>query len=41
MHVNEFQASTLLASQGISCQIHAVGKAERILFADLVTNVVQ
>ena len=34
-----FQAGTILTSQVMDCQVHAIGKAIRPLFADLVTNI--
>ena len=37
--MTKFQAGTILTSQVMDCQVHAIGKAIRPLFADLVTNI--
>ena len=35
--MKKFQAGTLLLSQVLGCQVHAIGKAIRPTFADTVT----
>ena len=37
--VTKFQASTILTSQVVDCQVHTIGKAIRSFFADLVTYI--
>ena len=36
-NVTKFQDGTILTSQVMDCQVYAIGKAIRPLFADLVT----
>ena len=36
--MTKFQAGTILISQVMDCQVYAIGKATRTLFADPVTN---
>ena len=36
--MTKFQAGTILTSQVMDCQVHAIGKVIRPLFVDLVTN---
>ena len=35
--MTRFQDGTILTSQAIDCQLHAIGKTIRLLFADSVT----
>ena len=36
--LTEFQDSTVITMEVMGCQVHAIGKAIRPLFADPVTN---